>query len=198
MYGYNIRGHERWSNTRRGRGDNSNTQFGVLGLLYAKRAGCTVPKRVWQKLRDHFSKTQNADGGWSYHNGGGTTPTMALAGTVSLYIAEEQLALGTHTKCEMTPPSRGLEAGMAWVGKHPINSLGAYGFYAYERLGILTGRSEFGGHQWYKEGSAVVLKKQIAAKGWGNADTAFLMLFLSRQSSPGEVLLLIFLLVFWV
>ena len=36
--------------------DNSNTQFGVLGLLFAQESGYQVSHLVWERLRDHYLK----------------------------------------------------------------------------------------------------------------------------------------------
>ena len=184
MYGYDLVGDP--SGKALSRGDNSNTQFGVLGLLYAQRTGFQVPTRIWENLRDHYTKTQNTDGGWGYLIGNASTQNMTLAGAVSLYIAEEQLTLGSSTGYVMTPPSRPTEAAMKWVGSNFTTELNSYGLYALERLGILTGRSEFDGHYWYEDGSARILKEGVPSTGenYGEAGTAFLILFLSRGKEP--------------
>jgi len=72
-------------------GDNSNTQFAVLGLWAAERAGVKVDARVWQKIRDHFEKTQAADGSWGYRPREGAKLAMTLAGIGSLLIARGRL-----------------------------------------------------------------------------------------------------------
>ena len=187
MYSYGLVGAP---NTRggAGKGDNSNTQFGVLGLLFAERAGFQVPRGVWEGLRDHYIKTQNKDGGWGYTPGQNSYHTMTLAGTISLHIAEEQIQWGASLNhCVMAPPSRATEAGMKWVADHFTVDLSPYGLYALERLGILTGLSEFGGHYWYEEGSAKLLDAGVSTVGiggGGDPDTAFLILFLSRGKEP--------------
>ncbi|KPJ56644.1 MAG: hypothetical protein AMS16_02050 [Planctomycetes bacterium DG_58] len=182
MFGYNLKGHPSGFT----RGDNSNTQFGVLGLLFAQRAGFQVPTKVWEGLKRHYTRTQNKDGGWGYQAGGNSYHNMTLASTVSLYLAEEHLALGASAKCAMTPPSRATEAAMKWVGSHFTTDLDPYGIYAMERLGILTGRSEFGGHYWYRECSEKLLKSgaTFSRLASGDAGNAFLILFLSRGKEP--------------
>jgi len=182
MYGYNLAGMPKWQ----GQTDNSNTQFAVLGLLFAQRAGFQVPQKVWEGLKNHYTRTQNDDGGWGYRPGAGSYHNMTLAGAVSLHLAEEHLALGDSGKCAMNPPSRGTEAAMNWVGSHFTTDLTSYGLYALERLGILTGRSEFGGHYWYSEGSKQVLTGGVTSSelSSGDAGTAFLILFLSRGKEP--------------
>ncbi len=42
--------------------DNSNTQFALLGLKGASRAGVEVPDRVWRRSLEHFVRTQQKDG----------------------------------------------------------------------------------------------------------------------------------------
>jgi hypothetical protein len=87
----------------------------------------------------------------------------------------------------MTPPSRATEAAMKWVGTNFTPDLNAYGLYALERLGILTGRSEFNGHYWYQEGSEKIVENGAGGGGpgsGGEADTAFIILFLSRGKEP--------------
>ncbi len=60
--------------------DNSCTQYGVLGVWAATRAGIDPGDKFWQKLSQHFRDCQNADGGWGYTTGSGSTPNMATAG----------------------------------------------------------------------------------------------------------------------
>ncbi len=186
MFSYGLVGAPK--NAGLGRGDNSNTQFGVLGLLFAERAGFQVPRAVWEGLRNHYVKTQNADGGWGYTPGQNSYHNMTFAGAVSLYIAEEQLQWGASLDhCVMAPPSRATEAAMKWVADHFTTELAPYGLYALERLGILTGLNEFGGHYWYEEGSQRILDGGVSNSGvggGGDADTAFFILFLSRGKEP--------------
>lgn len=72
-------------------GDNSNTQFAVLGLWAAERAGVTVDPAVWRAIRDHFRRTQSGDGSWGYRPGRGNSMSMTLAGIGSLLIANGRL-----------------------------------------------------------------------------------------------------------
>ena len=47
-------------------GDNSNTQYALLGLNAASEAGLTVRPEVWALSRTYFELSQNRDGGWGY------------------------------------------------------------------------------------------------------------------------------------
>ncbi|HEY3969376.1 MAG TPA: hypothetical protein VGM05_32790 [Planctomycetaceae bacterium] len=79
-------------------GDTSITQYAVLGLWEATRAGVGVPKKVWDKAAGWHVTFQNKDGSFSYHPvqgafgyGQGGSHTMTVAGTASLYVARLHL-----------------------------------------------------------------------------------------------------------
>jgi hypothetical protein len=71
-----------------GPGDNSNTQFAILGLWVARRHGVPVGDAL-TRLDARFRNGQNGDGGWGYHSGGGrgnneSTASMTAAGLLGL------------------------------------------------------------------------------------------------------------------
>ena len=70
-------------------GDTSVTQYAVLGLWAAHRAGASIPKLVWGQLALWQLETQDPDGGFSYHPGGSraSTHSMTVNGVSSLCIA---------------------------------------------------------------------------------------------------------------
>ena len=55
-----------WSYTTSGTPDNSNTQFALLGLHEAAKAGAKVPEQIWERSKLHFENTQGRNGGWGY------------------------------------------------------------------------------------------------------------------------------------
>lgn len=172
--------------------DHSNTQFAVLGLLFAHRSGYQVPKKVWQRLGKHLRDTQKKDGGWAYRTTGTrkSYANMTLACTISLAICEEMLfAKGRH-QCKPPARSGAVQRGIDWISSNlNYGSLETYGFYATERLGILSGRSEFGGKSWFDEGA----KRLLANRKWPShgayqsdqqIGAALAVLFLSRGLEP--------------
>jgi len=169
-----------------GGGDHSNTQFGILGLVYSQRSGFQVPKVVWRRAQAHYTESQNPDGGWQYDYTvpGASTSNMTFAGTVSLYLVNEMIYADKHDVCTPPPRSEGVDKGLEWIAKNWTTGLAPYGWYACERVGILMGLSEFGGHDWYREG-AEVLCPQVS-KGLANQmpDLSFGILFLSRGLEP--------------
>ena len=79
-------------------GDNSNSQFALLGLYEAERAGAKVQERTWQLTLEYSKSAQNAsDGSFGYvkrQNGmeDAGTGSMTCAGISSLVIAAGRLA----------------------------------------------------------------------------------------------------------
>ena len=77
-------------------GDQSNTQFAILGLREAVEAGASVNPQTWNRARDYWERNQNHDGGWGYSQGfnGELAPSrgsMTVAGVASLAIIQQML-----------------------------------------------------------------------------------------------------------
>ncbi len=76
-------------------GDTSITQYAVLGLWAAERAGVFIPTTVWDKAARWHLTTQLTNGAFGYHpttrNESGAKHTMAVAGTGSMYVISMQL-----------------------------------------------------------------------------------------------------------
>ena len=52
-----------------GNGDKSNSQFALLALHEAERAGVEVDYRTWALARAYWEDCQNADGSWDVYIG---------------------------------------------------------------------------------------------------------------------------------
>jgi hypothetical protein len=81
-------------------GDTSISQYAILGLWEAQRAGVRVPKRVWDKAAGWHVTCQLNDGSFTYHPTGQQqvfggfnmgTFSMTAAGTASLHVARMHL-----------------------------------------------------------------------------------------------------------
>lgn len=71
-----------------GMGDNSNTQFGVMGLWASTRAGVNVEDAI-EKVAERFRKSQAPSGGWDYQSTGKADgPAMTTAGVYALTVFE--------------------------------------------------------------------------------------------------------------
>jgi len=136
-----------------GGGDNSNTQFAILGLWAARRQGMPVEKAL-ARTANRFRTTQHADGGWGYMASlgnlpglGDSTPSMTCAGLLGLALgygnAREVVlragprpgpAVGGAKKALPTEPGKdpAIRAGFAALGTvvgQPLGNAGQ-GFLA--------------------------------------------------------------------
>lgn len=81
-------------NQANGNGDTSITQYGILGLWAAARAGVKVPGEVWDNAAAWHLRTQQANGGFIYHpneQGNEVTIGMTTAATASLHVCRMYL-----------------------------------------------------------------------------------------------------------
>lgn len=77
------------------KGDTSISQYGVLGLWAASRAGVQVPTKVWDDAAQWHVRTQLKDGAFGYHPlGGDPAPkhSMTVAGVGSLAVLKLMLS----------------------------------------------------------------------------------------------------------
>lgn len=199
-WGYRAKG-KQWS----GGGDFSNSQFALLGLHEAAKAGARVPATVWHRARRSWLGAQQDDGGWAYTaRSSRTTGSMTTAGLASLYILGHSLAMHVADRqaegqepacCGQYRLFRPMDRGFAWLEQHfsvrenPGNRHWYYYYmYGLERVGILSGFSHFGPHDWYREGLAELLQRQRPDGSWREhnavVDTAFALLFLAKGHRP--------------
>ena len=187
--------------------DFSNTQFALLGLHEADKAGVRIPRSVWTRAQQPWVQAQQKDGGWSYHRSRGSTQgtgSMTTAGIASLYICGNSLAMrrGRRVDADGNPVCCGRYAefepivrGLSWLDRNwsIMRNPGAGGWFFYylygvERVGILSGLRYIGPHDWYREGAARLVHLQQPDGSWreSNAvvDTAFALLFLAKGHRP--------------
>lgn len=196
MWSYNVGG--RVVNYG-GRGDNSNTQFALLGLHEAAKAGAKVPQAVWDKAAKHFTNSQGKDGGWNYMYYGNIAGanaaaaaynksygSMTAAGLASLYICGQRLNVGgnrvftngVYPDCGKYQQNKVLGAGIKWmtdnfsVEENPGNRGKTwlhYYLYGMERCGMISGLRNFGSHDWYREGATSLVNTQTPDGTWSQA-----------------------------
>ncbi|MEW4487924.1 DUF4159 domain-containing protein [Thalassoglobus sp. JC818] len=203
-----------WGYGDLGGGDNSNTQFAVLGLREAVYAGASVDREVWERVQNHFMKAQtgsvdNPNGaGWAYTEGGSAYGSMTVAGLASLIITQEMLqddsdvdAQGRIDCCgaDDSEVQKAIDAGVRWLSSHfQVRSNPGesgwllYYLYGLERAGRFSGRRFFGDHDWYREGARFLVDRQSPRDGFWISETqrneivgtSFALLFLSKGLSP--------------
>ena len=173
-------------------GDNSNSQFGLLGVWAGARArpALEIPQQYWLLVWKHWVGCQNEDGGWGY-NKGGTKATMTAAGLASLFVCYDNLLLNDPgvARCrptrQLVNAQKSIQRGLDWLDKNFAASLNErsheyYYLYGVERVGLACGYKYFGRIDWYKMGAAKLLRGQSGGS-WGSVEnTAFALLFLIR------------------
>jgi hypothetical protein len=180
----------------RGGGDNSNTQFAMLGLNAAMSVGLPVSPDTLRMALGHFANTQNDDGGWGYRPGDKSYGSMTAAGVSALSILGANLFVEEEV-CGEYKQNRELAAGFAWLERNYSIEENPdkgqtwlyYYLYALERSGVLTGQKYIGGHDWYLEGARKVVDTQNADGSWTKGDehmpnTCFALLFLAKGNIP--------------
>jgi len=185
------------TNPKRGeKGDNSNTQFALLGLRAAARCGVEIPKETWEDAAKWLEKDQTAEGDWGYgqtvvQKGYGS---MTCAGICGLAIAKFYLGQDIHKDAT-------IEKGLKWLGEkltfteNPGGGFPGtlyYYIYGIERVGAILGIEQIGNHEWYPEGVEYLLKDQQTDGSWGTTkkftlvsaigNTCFAILFLKRAT----------------
>jgi len=176
--------------------DNSCTQFALLGLDAARRAGVAIPESTWRRARNHYQATRNRDGGWGYQARSASTGSMTAAGVAGLLIIGGELFVETDT-CGVYKTDPLVQSGIAWLARHfsvTRNPGGRswlyYYLYALERVGMLSGLRYIGDRDWFAEGAEFLLKSQEPGGSWGRAsivNTSFALLFLVKGRIPAVI-----------
>lgn len=163
--------------------DNSATQFAILALHEAERAGIKVSDQTWQLALNYWTQKdmQAANGGFGYQpDDRRSSGSMTSAGIASLIILRDRLQTGSasvvdgHVQCCGNEPEQdALMHALDWMGQHfsvernpNETNWWLYYLYALERVGRLSGQRFFatrrpGGtvelHDWYREGCEVLI-----------------------------------------
>ena len=182
--------------------DNSNSQYGLLGVWSGAQAGVAIPDNFWANVEYHWNGCAVGDGTWGYSGGTGSSLTMTCAGVASLLVAHDYQDSLTNSK-----PTRSkiLDAGLAWLdaGDNSVSALHnggmggvGYGLYGLERVGLASGFKYFGKHDWYAELAKTLVAEQNLNGSWGDGggngfvpqitliNTAYSLLFLARGRHP--------------
>lgn len=181
--------------------DNSNSQYGVLGVWMATDAGLTARANYWELVAGHWLRDQNGDGGWPYQEGA-SKGSMTAAGLATLFVAFDRLYVDRARDAE--PLLRSIERGLGWIGDHfavDTHPGGEpqwkyYYLYSVERVGRASGQKYFRGVDWFRDIAAHILAEQDEEGAWPNTgdsaefemtkqrNTAFAIMFLCHGRAP--------------
>lgn len=144
-----------------GSADNSNSQFAVLALHEAERAGVEIPDQTWNLVLQYWTQPgmQAPSGGYGYGPGQEPTGSMTCAAIASLILARDRLHAGDARVvegqvqcCGGLPADDPTERAIAWLGNsfsvarnpgHRVGGWWLYYLYALERVGRMSGQRFF-------------------------------------------------------
>lgn len=205
----NKKNYDAW----KAKGDNSNSQYAVLGVWAGARAGIEIPREYWTLVLKYWLSQQRPDNGWCYRTSAGyypgqddvSTATMTTAGIATLFVCLDAVMGDKFVRCDVANEYAPIKKGLEWIDTNFKRSFtdekirGKYGipdFYYYlygvERIGLASGYKFFGGIDWYKFGTKFLLENQTADGGWTSKyhdltpdiATSYALLFLIRGQKP--------------
>jgi hypothetical protein len=193
---------------QRGRDDNSNTQFALLALWAARRHDVPTENSL-TLAQKRFQSSQNADGGWGYVLGFGTSDAMTGVGLLGLAmghgVSEKGMLAAVDARANKTPAkanvqdpiiAKGLQNFGKYIGKpNPENKnpnmVNCYFLWTLERVAMIYNLQTIGNKDWYRWGVHILLPNQDDNGSWfggqypgasTNLDTCFALLFLKRSN----------------
>jgi Mg-chelatase subunit ChlD len=171
-----------------GDGDNSASQFGLLGMYAAARNGVTFEPDVWRRNLQMARRRQGDDGGWAYTTRSSSYGSMTCAGVCA--VAIDRYHLG-----ETDPAAdEAIDLGLGWLDAHftvevnpPGQSHHYYYLYSLERVGRILNTEFIGQHEWYPLGAKFLVGSQKKDGSWTEGSdpilgTSFALLFLTRAT----------------
>lgn len=184
--------------------DLSNTQYALLGLRAAEKLGEKIPDAIYEKVARHLLQQQGEYGSFRYLPGRDPTASMAVAGIASLLICREELERAGRPGQLLGKIDAGIVLGHTWLQQNwsvdevleeprkakPEERWYYYYLHGLERVGSLSNQRMVGGHDWYAEASAALLRRQNENGSWStaygesDANTCFALLFMRRGSRP--------------
>ena len=161
--------------------DNSNSQYGLLGVWAGAEAGAEVPDSYWRAVEKHWTQCQSTTGQWGYGDGPARTGfAMNCAGLASLFVTHDYLdAPKFAQEVGRDPYSAALKRGLSWLEQRDnsvsINADGGmwfsgYNLYGIERVGLASGFKHFGAHDWYRELAARIIRSQRPNGAWSGIE----------------------------
>jgi len=181
---WGYRGPERY-------GDNSCSQFALLALWEADRAGVKINPGLIRLVERTWLTRQRSDGGWIYPGQpnvqADATLTMTTAGLASLFVCRDVLT----TRCAPNPHQEAQDKALAWMAKRlePNYISNMYLAFCVQRVGMAGGLKFIGDVDWYAAGANVLCRPSPYGRSyrgqWGPiVRAAFELIFLARGRIP--------------
>jgi hypothetical protein len=185
------------------RGDNSNTQFAILGLWVAQRHGVSS-RAALLAAEQYFRQTQKSDGSWAYHpNAMNRSDSMTCAGLMSLAMRYGVVG-GQGRDIRPNYPvhvrDRAVTEGLRFLGRsldkiaragEQITGVEArdplYFLWSLERMAVIYDLRTIGETEWYRWAAEMLVEIQQPDGSWrapyaAPIGTCFALLILKRSN----------------
>jgi VWFA-related protein len=181
-------------------GDNSNTQFALLGLWAAGRTAFDADGAL-ELIDGHFRSTQQEDGGWGYRRGEPSRrPAMSCAGLMGLAmaaarpgLAERQTARARGAALAADPAFQAALRAVARDARLMDEHSDIYYLWSLERVCVALGLRLLDGFDWYARGARLLLDQQRPDGSWPRGrwgeypSTCLSLLFLRKANLAFEL-----------
>jgi VWFA-related protein len=180
-------------------GDNSNTQFALLGLWAAGRNVFDADQAL-ESIDGHFRSTQLGDGGWGYRQGMPGSHSMSCAGLMGLAmaaarpsLAERQTARARGAALAADPAFQAALQAVARDARQIDENSDIYYLWSLERVCVALGLRLLDGFDWYARGARILLDQQQSDGSWPNGrwgvypSTCLSLLFLRKANLAFEL-----------
>lgn len=183
-------------------GDNSNTQFAILGLWVAQRYGVQAHPALLAAER-YFRATQATDSSWSYHpNGPLSRDSMTCAGLMSLalgYGVSAGQGRDVRPDHPISVQDPDIHRGLRFLAQSldKIRTVGNsitgaeardafYFLWSLERMAVVYDLKKVGDREWYPWAAQMLVETQWTDGRWLGVDdpatTCFALLVLKRSN----------------
>ena len=183
-----------------GPGDNSNTQFALLGLWAASRHGFDADPPL-RAIDEHFRSLQKPDGSWGYSLfGDDGSEAMTCAGLIGISIAaarpelaDKKTALTRGAELAADPVFRKALAMAAREARTIDAGSDIYYLWSLERVCVALGMRKLEGLDWYAAASSELLRRQMPNGSWPDGrwgklpDTCLALLVLRKANLAFEL-----------
>lgn len=165
-------------------GDLSTVLAGYLTLWLGETNGMKVADQGWPRISRRLLDEQSSQGMWPYRPERAPTATMTAAGLTVLLMALDQNHLDEDEELRQQV-AVAVDRGMYWLDTHYTPEVTTrwptYYFAAMQHVGLLSGRRDLNGRNWYDWTADYLLAKQNSDGSWGDVvETAFAVIFLAR------------------
>ena len=172
-------------------GDNSCSQFALLALWEADRAGIEVSSGLIRRAESVWAKRHQDDGGWTYAGipnlEAKSTVPMTAAALASLFICRDISSTASGPYKHQEHLDKGWEFLIARLPPKYIEN--GYLAFCVQRVGMTTGRKFLGKMDWFQAGAKVLCEPTPYGRpfrGTYGPDirAAFELIFLARGRIP--------------